>query len=207
MQVKWTRHAGHRWRRRDELISDVLLWAPSHGRAKARRPARTYNSSVPIQDVSLKTYRERWTIEKGGGIGSGRSVLMVWHDGDDGACGCLCVLLTNLLVEFFFVILECPVFIFFTQSWNILNILSIFIVPVVFLGSFSFRWSSVCFLFLSNFVSCRCFFICPSSIISHPGFVILFGFFGESTYFITDKFCSSVNELVEFCDVFCRNSL
>ena len=27
--------------REDKLISDVLLWTPSHGRAKARRPART----------------------------------------------------------------------------------------------------------------------------------------------------------------------
>ena len=27
---------------RDELIRDVLLWAPTHGRAKAGRPARTY---------------------------------------------------------------------------------------------------------------------------------------------------------------------
>ena len=27
---------------RDELISDVLLWTPTHGRAKAGRPARTY---------------------------------------------------------------------------------------------------------------------------------------------------------------------
>ena len=27
---------------RDELISDVLLWTPTYGRAKARRPARTY---------------------------------------------------------------------------------------------------------------------------------------------------------------------
>ena len=26
----------------NELISDVLLWTPSHGRAKAGRPARTY---------------------------------------------------------------------------------------------------------------------------------------------------------------------
>ena len=36
------RHAGHCWRSRDELINDVLLWTPSHGRAKAGRPARTY---------------------------------------------------------------------------------------------------------------------------------------------------------------------
>ena len=40
--VRRTRHAGHRWRSRDELISDVLLWTPTYGRAKAGRPARTY---------------------------------------------------------------------------------------------------------------------------------------------------------------------
>ena len=43
----------------------------------------TYNSSVPLQDVALKTYRKRWTIEKGGEKGSGISVLMVQHDDDD----------------------------------------------------------------------------------------------------------------------------
>ena len=37
-----TRHAGHCWRCRDELISDIPLWTPSHGWAKARQPARTY---------------------------------------------------------------------------------------------------------------------------------------------------------------------
>ncbi len=42
-----------------------------------------YNSSVPIQDVALKTYRERWTIETGGERGSGRSVLAVRHDDED----------------------------------------------------------------------------------------------------------------------------
>ena len=42
IQVRRTRHAGHCWRSRDELISDLLLWTPTHGRAKARRPARTY---------------------------------------------------------------------------------------------------------------------------------------------------------------------
>ena len=42
IKVRWTRHAGHCWRSRDELISDVLLWTPAHGRAKAGWPARTY---------------------------------------------------------------------------------------------------------------------------------------------------------------------
>ena len=40
----------------------------------------TYNSSVLIQDVVLKTYWKQWTIEKGGGRGSGRAVLMVPDD-------------------------------------------------------------------------------------------------------------------------------
>ena len=42
IQVRRTRHAGHCWRSRDELISDVLLWTPTYGRANAGRPARTY---------------------------------------------------------------------------------------------------------------------------------------------------------------------
>ena len=41
IQVRRTRHAGHCWRSRDDRVSDVLLWTPSHGRAKAGRPART----------------------------------------------------------------------------------------------------------------------------------------------------------------------
>ena len=41
-KVSRTRHAGHCWRSRDELISDLLLWTPSYGRAKAGRPARAY---------------------------------------------------------------------------------------------------------------------------------------------------------------------
>ena len=36
------RHAGHCGRSRHELISDVLLWTPSHERAKAGQPDRTY---------------------------------------------------------------------------------------------------------------------------------------------------------------------
>ena len=41
IQVRRTRHAGHCWRSRDELISDVLLWFPTYGQAKAGRPVRT----------------------------------------------------------------------------------------------------------------------------------------------------------------------
>ena len=42
IQVRRARHAGNCWRSRDELIRDVLLWTPTHGRTKAGRPARTY---------------------------------------------------------------------------------------------------------------------------------------------------------------------
>ena len=42
IQVRRTRHAGHCWRSRDELISDVLLWTLTHGRTKAGRLVRTY---------------------------------------------------------------------------------------------------------------------------------------------------------------------
>ena len=42
IQVRRTRHAGHCWRSRVELISDVLLSTPTYSRGKAGRPARTY---------------------------------------------------------------------------------------------------------------------------------------------------------------------
>ena len=42
IQVRRARHAGHCWRSKDELVSDVLLWTPTYGQAKAGRPARIY---------------------------------------------------------------------------------------------------------------------------------------------------------------------
>ena len=42
IQVRRTRHTGHHRRSRDELISDVLQWTPTYGRAKSGRPARSY---------------------------------------------------------------------------------------------------------------------------------------------------------------------
>ena len=43
----------------------------------------TCNSSVPIQDVALKTYWKRLMIEKGGRRGLGRPALVARHDDDD----------------------------------------------------------------------------------------------------------------------------
>ena len=42
IQARWTRHAGHCWRGKDKLVSDILLWTPSHGWAKAGWLTRTY---------------------------------------------------------------------------------------------------------------------------------------------------------------------
>ena len=42
IQARRTRHAGHCWRSKDEIVSDVLRWIPAYGQSKAGRPARTY---------------------------------------------------------------------------------------------------------------------------------------------------------------------
>ena len=67
IQVRWTRHAGHCWRSRDELISDVLLWPPTYGWAKAGRPARTYIQQLcedmgcsPEDLPEAMNNREKW---------------------------------------------------------------------------------------------------------------------------------------------------
>ena len=78
IKIRRTKHAGHCWRSRDELISDVLLWTPSHGRAKAGRPARTNirqlceDTGCSPEDLAeamndRKEWRERvWDIRAGG---------------------------------------------------------------------------------------------------------------------------------------------
>ena len=46
IQVRQTRHVGHSWRSKDELLSDVLVWTPSHGWAKVGQLARTYTQQL-----------------------------------------------------------------------------------------------------------------------------------------------------------------
>ena len=46
IQARRTRHAGHCWRSKEELVSDVLLWTPAYGQSKAGRPARTYKQQL-----------------------------------------------------------------------------------------------------------------------------------------------------------------
>ena len=42
-----------------------------------------FRSSIPIQDVALKTCRELWEIETGSARGPGRSAQAVQRDDDD----------------------------------------------------------------------------------------------------------------------------
>ena len=78
IKIGRTRHARHCWRSRNELISDVLLWTPSHDRAKAGRPARTY-----VQQFCADTEDLPEAIENDGERGSETSVLIAGHDDDD----------------------------------------------------------------------------------------------------------------------------
>ena len=84
IQVRRTRHAGHCWRSKDELISDVLLWTPTYGRAKAGGPIRTYIQQL-CEDTgcNLEDLPEAMSVGRSGERGSGISVLAVRHDDDD----------------------------------------------------------------------------------------------------------------------------
>ena len=64
IKIRLTRHAGHCWRSKYELISDILQWTSSHGRANVGRPARTY--LLRTQVLTWKTCRKRWMTEMEG---------------------------------------------------------------------------------------------------------------------------------------------
>ena len=84
IQARRTRHAGHCWRSRDELITDVLLWTPHMAEQKQdNQLEHTYSSYVRIRDVALKTYQRRWMIGRSGERVSGISLLTARHDDDD----------------------------------------------------------------------------------------------------------------------------
>ena len=75
--VRRNRHAGHWWRSRYEFISYVLLWTPSHGRAKAERPDRTYiQQHCTDTRCDLEDQPEAMDDREELGRGSGISLLM-----------------------------------------------------------------------------------------------------------------------------------
>ena len=69
IQVRRTRHAGHCWRSRNELIRDVLLCPPHTHMAVQMQDDQhehTFSSYVRIRDAVQKTCLRRWTIGKSG---------------------------------------------------------------------------------------------------------------------------------------------
>ena len=83
IQVRRTRRAGHCWRSRDELISDVLQWTPTYGRVKAGRPARTYiqqlcedTGCIPEDLPETMNDREKWR-ERVRDIRAGHDMMMM----------------------------------------------------------------------------------------------------------------------------------
>ena len=67
MKVRRTRYAGHCWRSKDELISDIPLWTPAYGQAKAGWPARTFIQQLcedtgcsPEDLPEVMNNREKW---------------------------------------------------------------------------------------------------------------------------------------------------
>ena len=67
IQARRTRHAGHCWRSKDEIVSDVLMWTPAYGPSKAGRPARTFMQQLcddtgcnPEDQSEAMNDRETW---------------------------------------------------------------------------------------------------------------------------------------------------
>ena len=85
IQVRWTRHAGHCRRSKNELISDILLWTPTFGPAKAGWPARTYIQQVcedtgcsPEDLPKAMNDREKWR-ERVGDIRASGTTWWWWY--------------------------------------------------------------------------------------------------------------------------------
>ena len=82
IKVRRTRHAGHCWRSRDELIRDVLQWTPSHGRAKLGRPCSNLHTAQ-CEDTGCSPGDLPEAMNNSGERGLGISVLMARQDDDD----------------------------------------------------------------------------------------------------------------------------
>ena len=86
IQVRRARHAGHCWRSKDELVSDVLLWTPTYGQEKAGRPARTYIQQLcedtgcnPEDLPEAMNDREKWR-EMVKDIRAGSTTSWWWYE-------------------------------------------------------------------------------------------------------------------------------
>ena len=67
IQVRRTRHTGHCWRSRNELISDVLLWTHTHGREKSRTTSTNIHSAT-MWGYGMLSRRPAWGDERYGKV-------------------------------------------------------------------------------------------------------------------------------------------
>ena len=65
--IRRLRFIGHCWRKKDEVISELLLWEPKHGARKRGRPATTYvnqlrnDTGLSIAELkSIMGNRKEW---------------------------------------------------------------------------------------------------------------------------------------------------
>ena len=143
IQVRRTRHAGHCWRSKEGLISDVLLWTLSHRRAKAWQPARTY-----IQQVCADT-------------GCSFEDLLGAMDGWQERVREIRAVSTTWWFYFYFPNFLCSIFFFFHLFFFSILIDSLFLLSVFKKYSFLFPRSFICSFFLS-FIFIPTFFPCFS---------------------------------------------
>ena len=60
------RFAGHCWRAKQEIISDVLFWQPRHGKRKRGRPEKTYvdqlcaDAELTVEEVKMAMMDRSW---------------------------------------------------------------------------------------------------------------------------------------------------
>ena len=80
IKVRRTRHVGHCWRSKDDLISDVLLRRPSYGRAKEGQLVKTYMQQICAETECCLEDLPGAIDDKGGERGSRRSVQAAQQD-------------------------------------------------------------------------------------------------------------------------------
>ena len=85
IQARRTRYAGHCWKSKDEIVSDVLLWTPADGQSKAGRPARTFIQQLgddtgcnPVDLPEAMNDRETWR-ERVRDIRASRTTWWWWN--------------------------------------------------------------------------------------------------------------------------------
>ena len=70
IKIRQTRHVEHCRKSRNKVVSDVPLWTPSHGRAKAGRSARTYihqrcaDTGCSLEDMPEAMDDREWWRER-----------------------------------------------------------------------------------------------------------------------------------------------